>query len=395
MIRGCVVAAASVLLLASCATTVPGSPVADPSVGPRPDTGSYPVGARDLGQVSADLGVVLEARRMAETSPLLTEVEPALRYGGQFVTDKRSIEYGLTAAFGRVAADALRARQATYLNGGSERSPVAGSSQPEFSRGGNVGVVRMADEAAARAAAGPALRAAEPAEAQPDYGAKVEAAVPGYPSAVAYSRARTDGRATPVYAFLAHKQFVILIRGSFTLEQVRKYFDLQVRALDAFTPTPADKFGTLPADAPGIARYTLPPDAADATKSGSLPLRAVVLGATDVLGMQKLLTDAGVDAVGQGGNLVYRARDAVAGARLRDGITAAVKSWSSHTEPVEVKDVPGANCFATSLRAESTVKRYRCVVAVGRYVGVIEESRQRLEVVQQVGATYWTLREAK
>lgn len=332
---------------------------------------------------------------MAETSPLLTDVVPTMRYNGEFVTDKRSVDYGLGAAFGRLARDALSGRQAVYLNGGSEQSPVVGSPRLEKSRGGNVGVVRMADPAAAQAAAGPALRGVEPDERGSTYGPKVAVDVPGYPTAVAYSRTRSDSTSTPNFAFLAHKQFVILIRGSFTLTEIQKYFDLQVKSLDSFTPTAFDRFVSLPADSPGFARYTLPPSAKDATKTGSLPLQAALLGATDVPGMQKLFGDNGVDAIGQGGNLVYRARDAAAGARLREGITAAVKSWYPHTAPIEATNVPGTSCFLTSQRADSSIKNYRCIVAVGRYVGVIDESRQQQEVVQQVGATYLTLREAK
>lgn len=385
MLRKTVIVVGAALLLGGCATTVPGTPVADPSGVPKPETGSYGTTPRTVAPMSDTQARAAEGFRMVETIPLPPDIDPAIRYGGRFTVGRPS----LSSSFGDGVGTALAGMEVgAYVS--------AGSKKPGSSAKGNgtqllMGFVRMKDEAAATAAvADPAILAAD----KPQFGeagpAKETASIPGHSSAKAFTKNWTAIKTVATTAVMAKGRYVLVAYSTAGIPAIAKYFDKQVTALDTFTPTPVDKFDTLGKDR-DVLRYTV---ASSGTRDSVLPSRAAVVNQTDITGSVKNFADAGVDLVARADNQVYRAKDADGAALLADRFLTEMSGFYPGTKTSTVKGVPGGRCQTRADYEGSKATTTYCVVPVGRYLSEVSGSQQN-KVEQALGASYLLLREAK
>ncbi|BDH59237.1 hypothetical protein [Tsukamurella sp. PLM1] len=382
----------SAALLAACSTTVPGSAVVDPSALPRPDTGSIVIAPREVGKADPALGLVLEGRRMAATAPLLTEIDPDIRYNsdveaGALKDSGRTVEFML----GALAAEALKDREVGFFIGASDLKPGVRKDVKAKSRGITVGVVRMPSKEKAAAAVTAALRGREP-KADADTPEKKETSIPGYDGAIAYTQDFPTGN--PTVAFVAHEQYVLFTYGEYSPEQVRKYFDAQIKGLDSFTPTAMNELAGLPVDESGVAKYTLPPSDEDRTRTGTMPLSVALQTQIDVTGAKKAFDEAGVDAVGVGTGTVYRTKDAAAATKYVQDSVREVRGFFTTNSAIASPNVPGATCMVLPMYPGSVIKTNWCIAAVGRYVAEVSGPQEQ-QAVQRIGAEYLILRDAK
>lgn len=390
MRKSLVALAAASVLLAGCSSTVAGTPVADPSGVPKPETGSFATTPRTIGPTSQGDGEALEGYRMAEVVPYIHEIDPSMHFRGDVTTGSReSIQLGVKNLFGQAVADAVGAKPEVWVAVGAGDTQQGTKYDPKKrQRGSKVAVLRMANAGDAAATVGPALRAADKDSSGKAGRPKVETRIPGYDGAVAYTvDYETAGR--PTIAFLAYKQYVIGVYGDFTVEQIRTYFDRQTKALDGFRPTPLDKVSTLQRDAEGVARLTLAPEKGEGRFA--LPARSAVLRQTDVSRSVKTFADAGVDVVGSGGNTVYRAKDAQGAQHVMSEFSDETRKAFPAFEEEKVTGAPGATCLTFPVYEGATSKLTWCSVAVGRYVAEVVTS-QRQKAVQGIGAAYLILK---
>lgn len=381
-----------VALVAGCSTTVPGTPVADPSAAPKPQTGSFATTARTIGDTTQADRVALEGYRMAEAVPYLYEIDPALHFRGDVNAGTgKSGPASVKNMFGDAADKAIGGVVEVAAQVSADDTQQGSSyDSTKKTRSISVGVFRTASEAAAAGAVNSSLMAPEKDVLGKDVPKKVAVPIPGYAGAIAYTQAY-EYSSPPTSAFLAYKQYVIAVYGSFSADQVRTYFDKQTRSLDGFTPTPLDKI-TLKLDDSGIARLTLPPSSG--TGGHSLPAREAVLNQTDVSRSVKTFADAGVDVIGSGGSTVYRARDDKGAQHVADEFIAETKGAYPSAETEQVKGAPGASCLTyPTYQGSKTTKTY-CLVPVGRYLAEFSSS-QRNQAIQAIGAQYLILKDQK
>ncbi|TWS24345.1 hypothetical protein FK268_12175 [Tsukamurella sputi] len=378
------------LLLAGCSTTVDGTPVADPSGVPKPETGSFATTARTIAPPTQADGEALEGYRMSEIVPYLYEIDQTMHFQGHVETGSRdTVQRGMKNLFGQSVSDVVGAKPEAWVTVGIGDKPQGTKYDSKTkNRGETVAVLRLANPGDAAATVGPALRAAAKDAAGRTDPAKVETRIPGYDAAVAYTQT-FDSAGTATVAFLAYKQYVIGAFGDFSVDQIRTFFDRQTKALDGFQPTPLDKVSTLQRDAEGIAKLTLAPSKSDG--GYSLPGRAAVLRQTDVSRSVKTFADAGVDVVGTGGSTVYRAKDAAGATHVVNEFAAENKEAFPKADEEKVKGAPGAVCLTYPVYDGATTKNTWCAVAVGRYVAEFA-SQQRQEALQGIGAAYTILK---
>ncbi|WP_415675817.1 hypothetical protein [Tsukamurella hominis] len=385
--------AASALFLAGCSSTVAGTPVADPSGVPKPETGSFATASRAIGSTTQADGETLEGYRMAETVPFIHEIDAAMHFRGSARATSRSAIQGMVkGVFGQAAGDVLGTKAEVAASvGASDTQQGTKYDSKRKERGETVVLVRMASPADASAAVGQALRAREKDSSGEDLPAKVETRIPGYDAAVAYTQTYGAPVGTATVGFLAYKQYVIGAFGDLSVDQLRTYFDRQTKALDGFQPTPLDKVSTLQLDPEGVAKLTLAPSKGDG--GYSLPARSAVLRQTDVSRSVKTFADAGVDVVGVGGSTVYRAKDAKGAQHLVDEFTDETRKAFTKVEEEKIKGVPGGICLTFATYEGATSRLTWCSVAVGRYAAEFTSS-QRQQAVQAIGAAYLILKSA-
>ncbi len=380
----CVVGAA--LLLAGCSTTVSGTPVADPSGAPRPDTGSYATAPRQLGSMTEKMQIAAEAFRMVEIMPLASEVDPALRYGGRPSVGK--IGTTVKSAFGDGVGVAVTDMEVgAYLSAGDK----APGSTATSSRNLITGVFRFKDEASARAAvANPVILSPEKGFASDPPTPKTPETVPGYSEAKAYSK--TVGDSTSRVGVLASGRYVVAVWTNSSVDLIKKYFDLQVKTLAGFVPTPAEKFSTLSRKDEDLLRYTLveaSPTVFETTFSsrGFAPFSADATAATGDF------EATGVDRIANAGNVVYRARDAAAASQLANRFIAENTRFYPTGTSSAVRGVPGGRCLSYPQYTGSKDKETYCVVPVGRYLAEVSDM-QETRAKQALGASYLILQQA-
>lgn len=385
--------AVSALFLAGCSSTVAGTPVADPSGVPKPETGSFATASRTIGSTTQADGETLEGYRMAETVPYLYEIDAAMHFRGSARATSRSAIQGMVkGVFGQAAGDVLGTKAEVAASvGASDTQQGTKYDSKRKERGETVVLVRMASPADASAAVGQALRAREKDSSGDDLPAKVETRIPGYDAAVAYTQTYGAPVGTATVGFLAYKQYVIGAFGDLSVDQLRTYFDRQTKALDGFQPTPLDKVSTLQLDPEGVAKLTLAPSKGDG--GYSLPARSAVLRQTDVSRSVKTFADAGVDIVGVGGSTVYRAKDAKGAQHVVDEFTDETRKAFTKVEEEKIKGVPGGICLTFATYEGATSRLTWCSVAVGRYATEFTSS-QRQQAVQAIGAAYLILKSA-
>ncbi|MGX9293375.1 DUF7373 family lipoprotein [Tsukamurella paurometabola] len=387
MLRKSLCAVGGALLLVGCSTTVPGSPEADPSGVPRPDTGSYATAPRQVAPMTEKSQVAAEGFRMMEIIPLATEVDGALRYGrspkvGQMLDVSKSL-------YGEGVGTALAGHEVAATTSAWDKVPGSDAS----TSGTNLlmGLFRFKDEAAARSAvAAPSVLAEDKDSSGSTPTPKAPVAVPGYPGAKAYTKSYADTKAT--VALLVSGRFVLSAYTTGPVDHIKKFFDLQLPALKAFTPTPVDKFSTLTRDHDGLLQYTLAEERPTIYQA-TFTARAILNAQTDIAGAAKDFADAGVDYVANAGNTVSRARDAAGAALLAERSIAGTKALRAGTEAA-VRGVPGGRCLTYPTYKGSKDSRTYCVAPVGRYLAEVTDSQEG-RAKQAIGASYLILQQAK
>lgn len=393
MLRKSLAVVGAAVLLAGCSTTVPGSPVADPSGVPKPDTGSYPTTPRTIAPASEKMATALEGFRMAEIIPLAPDVEPKLRYGKSPGVGKLTTAT-VKSIFGEGLQTVVGDHEVAAYTSATEKVP--GSDPLGRSNDLIMGLFRFKDDGAARAAAAnPAFMTGEK-----DFDGKVvpktQIAVPGYADAKAFTKTTTfsDGsKWVSTVGVLASGRYLLAGWTSGPVEQVQKFFDLQVKSLQGFVPTPVEKFGTLPRDPDGLLRYTLP-EQSRTIYEATWNTRTAAAWSTDITAAQQYFADAGVDYVSNAANTIYRARDAVGADLMRDRLAAETKKFHEGTTESTVTGVPGGRCVTYPTYKGSKDTRTYCVASSGRFTAEVTDS-QDARAKQAISASYLILQQAK
>ncbi|MDP0398354.1 DUF7373 family lipoprotein [Tsukamurella strandjordii] len=386
MIRKTVGAVGMALVLAGCSSTIAGTPVADPSSVPRPDTGSFPTTVRTLGTPDESEYLRQEWLRTLAAIPYISDVDPALRYGGS-TSGGRYNEKAFASIFGSAPAKRLVGAELWAGLGVRSAYPKSGGDR---GRSLSVALVRMASPEAATAAVSSAMLEPNTNEFGGSPPKKTAVPIPGYPNAVGYE---SDwGTSKPTVAFVPVKQFVLAVYGDFNPDQIRQLADSQAKGLADFAPTPMDKLNTLKIDESGVARYTLPPDK---TNGYSAPVRMLIQSQNDVIAARKVLADNGVDVIGRGGNTVYRARDAAGARAVATQFVQEYQEKLIGAQAEAVSGVPGGTCVTyKSSGADRPDTETACVTAYDRYV-VEYATSQKQKAIQGIGASYMILQAAK
>ncbi|WP_425584344.1 DUF7373 family lipoprotein [Tsukamurella soli] len=221
------------------------------------DTASFATAPRTLAPTSADLGRRLEAYHMADTLPLMSDVDPAMRFRGEFLVGNGAVT-GETVAGTGVGTDAVTSTRTAAVAVMADNEDVVGGATPSIDSGQSlrVGLIRMPSAVAATAAMH------DPRIAPPDgtdaFGATTYSRleVAGSPAAVAFAGHYfvTGDQGTAALRFLADGDFVLVAYTDHDVGPVAKYFAAQTKT---FTSTQVDRWTSLRADVDGIRRLTL------------------------------------------------------------------------------------------------------------------------------------------
>ncbi|NMD55477.1 MULTISPECIES: hypothetical protein [Tsukamurella] len=388
MLRRSLSVAGAALLLAGCSTTVPGSPVADPSGVPKPDTGSYATAPRQIAPMTEKVQIAAEGFRMMEIIPLATEIDGAVRYGRTPGVGRMSPV--VKSVYGEGVGVALADHEVGVYTSTSDRAP--GSDAAGLGNNLVLGLFRFKDEAAARAAAAsPAVLAEDKSSGSAAPTPKQTVEVPRYAAAKAYSK--TYGGSKSIVGVLASGRFVLAAYTRGPVEQIAKFFDLQLAALKGFVPTPADKFSTLTRDHDDLLQYTLAEESPTVYQA-TFKARAIINAQTDVAAAVKDFADAGVDYIANAGNTVTRARDAAGATLLAGRFIDQTRSMHAGATETSVRGVPGGRCLTYPTYTSSKDTRTYCVVPVGRYLAEVTDG-QDARAKQAIGASYLILQQAK
>ncbi|MGZ9827830.1 DUF7373 family lipoprotein [Tsukamurella ocularis] len=368
---------------------MPGSPVADPSGVPKPDTGSYATAPRQLGAMTEKMYIAAEAFRMVEIIPLASEVDAALRYSGRPSVGR--IETTAKMAFGDGVGTAVAGMEVGAYTSADDTAP--GSTDTKSERSLVTGLFRFKDDAAARAAAGnPVIMSPDKVSGTAAPTAKTPETIPGYGDAKAYST-KTEYSSSRV-GVMASGRYVLAAWTSGSTDLIKKFFDLQVKALAGFVPTPVDKFATLTRADEDLLRYTLVEESPTVWESTFSPRAFAALSSTDTPGSFASFTATGVDRIANAGSVVYRARDAAGASKLADDFIAENTRFYPTSTTSTVRGVPGGRCLSYPQYTGSKDKRTYCVVTVGRYLAEVSDM-QDARAKQALGASYLILRQAK
>ncbi|MGW5574347.1 DUF7373 family lipoprotein [Nocardia thailandica] len=383
---------AAVLVLSGCAAAGNPAPAPDPDT---LDVGPYsrlPLLAPDHG--TAYQSRILESARMAEVMIVPTMADPELRVP---IRTPRAVPLPTPGKATTLLADAVRpvlerhGMLAGFSAGAADR---AGDGAIGESRLLQIVLLRFPDPAAARAAAAE-IDAVDAAQ-NPD---NVAVTIPGHPDAHAHRRpavptlAATVARgAFVVSALVAHTAPDLEALTSLT----RRAFDAQLPQLDGFAATPADRFGELAFDRDGMLGRMVPEapgrwpfpvviqgdSAANAGWGTFVSARGLVYGPR---GIEHLLGRLEPPAEAMSVNrfdMLLRFADAAAARRYQGGMTVR--------EGSEV--VPGPSGLVDvrcteSLRSQSPMTRFGCVLRHGRYIASVF-SRDYRDVQQRAAAQY-------
>ncbi|MET9325447.1 hypothetical protein [Tsukamurella sp. NPDC003166] len=388
MVRMSIAALGAALLLAGCSTTVAGTPEADPSGMPRPDTGSYATAPRTVDPMTEKVQAAAEGFRMMEIIPLATQIDGSVRYAGRPGIGRISSSIG--SAIGDGVATALEGLEVGAYTSAGDKAP--GSTSTDSGKDLITGVFRFKDEAAARAAVGnPAVFADDKGFAGSTPTPKVPVTVPGYADAKAYTKTTTYSTST--VGLVASGRYVLAGWTTGPLDWVKKFFDLQIPALKDFTPTPVDKFSTLTRDHDDLLRYTLA-ESTPTIYQATLNARTMTAMQNDITAAVKDFADAGVDYVAQAGNNVYRARDAAGAALLADRFITETRTFYAGSTESKPQGVPGGRCLTYPSYSGSKDTRTYCVAPVGRYLAEVSDTQQT-RANQAIGASYLILQGVK
>lgn len=372
------------LLATGCSTTVPGTPVADPSsLAASLDVGSFPTTPREIQKPSPAVGRTLEASRLADTAPFLTDIDPALRYNGKvYLGAAKGIALGLS--IGDSVADAVGPFELGFV--ASADDVVPGSKSTDRDKSMVLAVIRKDSAAAAKAAA------ASPAFVKPGTGInayeKKTIAIPGFPDAQAYSTYWEYNKNTTIMAITSSGEYVIAVYTSLPAASVADAFGKQRDGLAGFDSTPIGELTTLPADPDHVVALTLPDDSA----AWATP-RSGAARTDDITTTREFFEQGGVDVIGYGDSTVYRASGDDAATKLARQFADRAKGFHPEAAEPDTRLAPGAHCLTYPEYSGAKSTETSCWIAVGRYVSGYSD-KQELKAVQATNASYQILHRA-
>lgn len=177
------------------------------------------------------------------------------------------------------------------------------------------------------------------------------------------------------------------------LEFTRTILDEQVRRLDSYQPTPADRLSEVPADIDGLLDRALPypePGSYD-DPTGVFPARVFLhLDARPDLAA-RAFEDSGVDLVARGDSLVYRAADAAGAERLLGALAGQHTDMDRTDAPAGTP--PVTRCvqeLAGTAASPRTYRLTRCYLTYDSYVAAVD-AYQPQDLTQRIAAQYLLL----
>ncbi|KXP03792.1 DUF7373 family lipoprotein [Tsukamurella pseudospumae] len=364
--------------LTACSTTVPG--IASDSAGNSPgpviptglDVGQNPTTLRDIPPSSTDGGWIVEGNRMGDALIQVSDVDPRLKIGGVALRSYPVLD-GLNLS-DRVPDATASAFSRNKMHVGMTTTRGDKLEKPTVAL--RVGLYRFDDAATA-------AKALDAVEA----GAGSQRRIVGIDGVFA-----TEFKPGTVDSYRAEGPFVINVSGTAPTTGeatgfVSKAYALQVPKVQRFQPTPVSSVQTLPSDDGGILARTVyeanPPIYAKEIANNYYDLAGLVLRVEDVSDAE-MYRAAGVDAVGQGKTVVFRARDTAAAAKL-------LADRRSHADPTKTTPVAvPAGLLTVNCGQYTDDGTVGCSGQVGRYVFSLSTDTA-LDAVQTAAAQYTIL----
>ncbi|MGV0810672.1 hypothetical protein ABQF34_01800 [Mycolicibacterium boenickei] len=380
--------AALTLGLSGCSTVVDGVAVKDPAVSADAvntallQTGNYPTAPLPPTPPSDRAGKIADAHRMAEHVVVGSEIDPALTRPLTLSTSPLIVPSFLNSMVREPLGDIAAAHG--FVNGFATGWAEPGPNERRTDLSNMV--LRFPSDQDASAVANDTH---QQLNVLPDSSPPEPVAVPGHPEALATKQVLKDGR-TIITSFTAHGPYVLVDEvtspdAARAASLVAKALDLQLRAIDAFQPTPVAELATMNPDPTGLWARTL-------QNAEYLPVMGVY-GPHGIMHLMQpevrpVLEDAGVDAVSWAGvNKVYQTRDAAAARGLADTIA---KDFAVTGKPAaSVPGMPSAKCYNVS-DSTGLMSRYSCVATADRWAMVVVAPRER-DAAQQLSAQYLML----
>ncbi|OSC34416.1 hypothetical protein B8W67_06660 [Mycolicibacillus koreensis] len=374
--------------LAGCSTAGDAPPAADPAA---LDAGNYPTEPRpDLGR-AGDLGVYVEARRMADFVTMPFDVDRDLTGG-----------YSQGAINGVVkSASSLRSTLRISVPDGAANNFVNGFTVQRASAGSRGlylqnTVLRYGSPADARVAAdelaGKGAKLAAPFDE--DAPQDRHLAIPGRPESRGIAWEEKDHN---LLIFTAHGPYVLVQQAAAenpdaAADLVVRTLDKQIPLIDTFEPTPVDKIPDLPLDPTGLLARTLEPapDQRDRLNYGHYEPRGSLAFSDDPFADEKLFAEAGVTEIVFNGTDVYHARDAA-------GAEQIVSAWAEDREqdwdPADaIPGLDGSRCHQQVIKpgTDDAESAYACLFTAGDYA-VDVFAKQKTKLRQMAAAQYLLL----
>lgn len=394
-------AAACMVALSGCTTTMAGTAARDPGVQPGMvdpallEFGNYPTRQRPaLGAAGdAQRGALLDAQRLADYVTGPWEVDPTLVKPISFGYSPAALPFlldGIGMVFSpNSETNAALARRGLIYGFAAGREVVD-------QRALTNAVLRFSDPAAAAAAAAD-LGHSNPHPADlPPMPALTPVTIAGHPDAVAASFTWEDHDKnltwTSVNSYTPHGPYVLFQRAEvvgpvdIASGLISKALDLQGPAIDPFTPTDPAQFATLPKDPSGLLALALPvrDGASGAVNPITVGVRGLLHFEYNPIRSAKNLADAGVDAAVQGAGWVYRTRDAAAATQLAKTVADNTVADGEKVDS-EVPNLPGSHC-----QTNADDKTVDCWGSAGRYYFDVF-GHTRKDAQQQAAAQYLIL----
>lgn len=222
-------------------------------------------------------------------------------------------------------------------------------------------------------------------------------AIPGHDEAFAVASTSTKyqqaGVTNRVSSFTARGPFVLMQTAETggdiaeAVSLVAKTLDLQLPAIDSFTPTPAAELVNLPKDPTGLLARALPvaKDGETFSNNATLGPRAMLHVERDPIAAGKAYREAGVDVAVVGDGWLYRTRDGAAAEKLATGY--ADTQGGSRSPADAVPNLPGSTCNRIG------EQNFMCTGAFDRDVFVVQGPR--LKDVHQMAAAQYLILAAK
>ncbi|OLO98641.1 hypothetical protein BVU76_29810 [Mycolicibacterium porcinum] len=240
-----------------------------------------------------------------------------------------------------------------------------------------------------------------------DFAAKYESrqgtaivAIPGHDDTVAVASTSVypdtgDRQWNMVESFTPRGRFVLMQRAETITNMdeavalVAKTLDLQVPAIDSFTPTAPADLANLPKDPSGLLARALPVPAKGEkfTNNATMGAHGILHYETDPLAAGKLYGDAGVDVAVIADGSLSRTRDNATAATLAAALQD-VEGPGAMTPVDAVPNLPGSHCYQHSVS-----KNFACTGSFDRYAFAVVGPR--LKDAQQKAAAQYLILAAK